>query len=332
MKTASFRVEFDGRDVSSLVADRLISLSVRDAADASSDSFSLVLDNRDDMIGFPKIDGRISVWIGHGRELVSKGSFFTDEITEGLVSGELEITAKAVRMSSEIKAQNTATWPGPQTLGQLAEKIAQRHGLNCKINPKCSGHSVGHVNQKSESDMALLTRLSKKAGAVMKVYEQTLVIIPKGEAETAAGTAIPTVDIEDYSLSDGRVTVQERGSYAFVQAAYFDEARQSLVNVKVGQGEGATLVLKGREKDAQAAYAAAEAKLKELGRGVATMSLTRPLTPGIVAPGRVRVKGHRKTANGVWFVESVTHTIGGGGTSSSTMNLTTESYDAKKKT
>lgn len=331
MVSATFRVEMEGRDVSALVRDRLISMSIKDCADSSSDAFNLTLDNRDDLISFPKIDGALRVWMGFGNDLTPMGTYFIDEVTEGLVSGDLEIQAKAVRMSSTIKAQQTKTWKGAYTLEKIAQEVASQNGLNCRVHPKCRGHAVGHINQRAESDIALLTRLARKAGAVMKVYEQTVVIVPKGAGEMASGEPIPTVLINDYTLSDGRVTLQERGSYSYVQAAYFDESRQAQVNIKVGDGKGPTLVLKGREKTAEAAYAAADAKLRELQRGEATMSLTRPLTPTIVAPGKVDVRGHRKSANGVWFVESVTHTIGGGGHSSSAMSLTTKGYEAKEK-
>ena len=330
MKKAAFKVEFEGRDVSSLIADRLISLVVQDSADDKSDSFTLILDNRDDLINFPKIDGQIGVWIGYDGALVHKGTFFTDEVSEDLTTGEIDIQAKATRMTGEIKAQKTKTWGGI-TLGGLADQVAAQNGMVAKVHPEMDGVELGHVNQRAESDMALLTRLTKDNGGMMKVFDGRIVITPKASGQTASGTDIPLVVIDNPSTSEGRVTLQERGTHGAVQASYFDEENQVTVNVVAKGGEGPVKVLKTMEKTPQAALAKARAHQAELARGNATMSLTRPLTPEIVAPGKVHVKGHRKTANGIWFVESVTHTIGGSGVASSVMSLTTESYEAKKK-
>ncbi|MGL5480665.1 MAG: hypothetical protein ACRDC7_02140 [Aeromonas veronii] len=330
MSSPTYRVEFEGVDVSALIADRLISMTVRDAADDSSDSFTLTLDNRDDAISFPKVGGSIQVWMGWGFDLVLKGTFFTDEVSEDLTSGEIEIQAKATKMTTDIKAPKTRTWE-KLTLGQLAEKIAAAQGLVCKVHASLSGVNLGHINQKAESDLAMLRRLCRKHDGMMKVFHQNLVITPKGSGQTASGSDIPLITISDPARSEGRVTMQEKGVYSCVQAAYFDEDRQSLVNIKVGEDDGPTLVLKGREKDAASAYAKADAKLKEVIRGEASMSLSRPLTPDIVAPGKVKVIGHRKSANGIWYVESVDHTIGGGGYASSAMNLSSEAYEAKEK-
>ncbi|MOA32006.1 phage late control protein GPD [compost metagenome] len=75
--------------------------------------------------------------------------------------------------------------------------------------------------------------------------------------------------------------------------------------------------------DQKAAEQAAAAQLKKLQRGKSTMSITRPLTPQIVAEGQLMVSNHRTSANRLWSVESVTHVIGSGEVSSTSAECVT---------
>jgi hypothetical protein len=80
--------------------------------------------------------------------------------------------------------------------------------------------------------------------------------------------------------------------------------------------EGPRYIIRKTHTDQKSAQEAA-AQLKKLQRGKSTMSITRPLTPEMVAEGRLDVRNHRTSANRFWQVESVTHVIGSGGVASS---------------
>lgn len=194
--------------------------------------------------------------------------------------------------------------------------------------------------------MNLLTRLARELGAVAKPVDGRLVVVPRG-AQTVTGAALPTVVICDPENSSGRVTIQERNDYQLVVAYWFNEAEQRKVPVVTGIVAGAVSVygnapdnageanedadsqagpryiIRKTHTDQKSAQEAATAQLKKLQRGKSTMSITRPLTPGMVAEGRIDVHNHRASANRLWQVESVMHVIGSGGVSSSAAECVT---------
>lgn len=332
MKRGIFRVEADSKDITEIIKDRFLDLTITDAAGKDSDTFSLSLDNRDDKLAFPATGFVVRVWLGLEGGLVDKGSYTVDEITEGLEGGILDISGKATAMTGGLKAQKTRTWEAPLLLGKFVQDIASEHGYSCAVHPDLSNVDVGHQNQKAESDMNLLTRICEAKGALMKAGGGHLLVVPRDASEAATGAPLPVIVIDDPSESSGRVTLQERGTYAAVKASYFDAATQSLKWVTAkGDGSGETLELKGQFKDEEEALSKAKSKLADAKRGKATMSLIRPLTPEIVSPGHVRVVNHRQSANGLWSVESATHHVGQQGVSSTSLNLATIEHEASKR-
>lgn len=336
MERAQYRIQAEGKDITSLIADRFISLVVNDAAGEESDTFTLTLDNRDDLIEFPGTGYKLRIWIGLEGNLMDKGTYTVDEITEGIDDGEIEVTGKAADLKggkgATIKSQKNRTLKAPNTFASLAALVAKDNGYRAEVHPTCAKVQLGHITQKAESDMNLLTRLSRAHGFMFKVAADTLIIIPKGAAEKPNGKPLPVVDITDPTWSSGRVTLREVGTYAAVSATWFDETSQKAITEVVREegAEGAEMTLKGRYKSRDEAVAAARASLDNKARGKTTMDLTIPLTPQIVSPGKVRVANHRKAANGVWYVERASHKVGDG-FSSTSLSLTTESHDATKK-
>lgn len=331
MKRGLFKIEAEGNDITHLIRDRFLDLYVTDAAGKDSDSFRLVLDNRDDKITLPATGYKLRIWIGLDGAMVDKGQFTVDEISESLDTGDIEVTGRAADMTATINKAKTCTWDGPLKLADLANTIAVDHGYSCQVHPSLASIELGHINQKAESDMNLLTRLCEAHSALMKLGGGYLLIVPREAGEAATGAPLGEVLIDDPSKSSGRVTIQEAATTKAVQTCYFDAANQQLVNVVVGEKDAKPMELKGRCKDEAEAVERANAKLRELARGKAKMSLTRPLTPEIVSPGKVRVANHRQSANGVWFVESAEHHVGSSGVSSTALQLSTHEHDSAKR-
>ncbi|ANZ52219.1 putative late control protein GpD [Aeromonas phage Ahp2] len=329
MKEGHYRVVVEGGpDITARINDRFLGLTITDAAGDDSDSFSLKLDNRDDLLKFPGTGTRLRLWIGLEGEIRDKGVFTVDEISEDLWLGDLEISGKALDTKGPIKGQKTRTWAAT-TLGAMGQKIASEAGYGFKCHPSLSSIKVPHTNQKAESDLNLMTRLCKKHKGIMKFGDGMMLITTKDSNETATGKPLPIVDIDDPSETKGRVTLQERGTYGAVVVTWFDAERQANIALTVkGNREGATHTLKGKYLNQDEAIAAATSYLAAQERGRATMTMDLPLTPDITAPGQVRVKNHRKTANGVWYVESATHWVGPEQASNTSLSLTTEHYDA----
>lgn len=348
MKRADYRITANGSNITDLVRKRLIKLTLEDSAGEDSDTVTIELDNRDNKISLPPTGAELRVWIGLEGALVFKGAYQVDELEEPLDDEALVIHGKAAKMMGGIKSPQDATFDDI-TLGDLVAKVAKAHGYAPAVAPSLADHKFTHIDQRAESDMNLLTRLARDLGAVVKPIDEKLVVVPKGEGKTVSGKALPTVSISDPENSGGRVTIQERSDYSSTVAYWFDEKAQrkvpavaQTVNGKVAVfGEEASSATQadrdaaGLEKpryidrktypSQKAAQDAATAKMKSLKRGKSTLSITRPLTPEIVAEGQLSISNHKASANGLWSVESVTHVIGSGEVSSTSAECTTPS-------
>lgn len=335
MAKAAYRITANDKDITAQIRKRFMKLTLQDSAGEDSDTVAIELDNRDNLIRLPSTGAELKVWIGAPGALVFKGAYQVDELEEPLDDQALVIHGKAAKMLGGIKAPRDATFDGI-TLGALVAKMAAEHGYIPAVSPALAGHVFTHIDQRAESDMNLLTRLTRELGAVAKPVGGRLVVVPKGEAKTVTGNAMAPVVIDDAHNSSGRVTIQERNDYQSAVAYWFSEAEQRKVPAVAGVVAGAVAVFGEAAQDAgqavddaasvagpryiirktyadqKSAQEAAAAKLKQLQRGKSTMSITRPLTPDIVAEGRLDVRNHRSSANRLWQVESVTHVIGSG--------------------
>lgn len=347
MAEADYRITANDRDITAMIRKRFLKMTLQDSAGEDSDTVAIELDNRDDLIRLPPTGAELKVWIGEPGKLVFKGAYEVDELEEPLDDQALVIHGKAAKMLGGIKAPRDATFDDI-TFGGLVTKMAAEHGYIPAVSPDLAGHVFTHIDQRAESDMNLLTRLSRELGAVAKPVAGRLVVVPKGQAKTVTGNALPVIPINDRQNSSGRVTIQERNNYSSVVAFWFSEAEQRKVpavaavvagvvavfEAPADTGEavadaasvtGARYTIRKTYTDAKAAQEAAVAKLKQLSRGKSTMSINRPLTPEIVAECHLDVTNHRQSANRLWQVESVTHVVGTGEHSYSSAECVTPS-------
>lgn len=302
-----YQILANTKDITSLIRDRLLRLSVRDAAGEESDTISLTIDNRDGVVQFPATGAALEVRIGTKGELISKGVFEVDELSEPLDDDTLTIHAKASKMKSSFKAPKNATFDDI-SFGELVTKIASEHGYQPAIAQSLASVRFTHIDQKSESDMNLLTRLAREHGAIAKPVANRLVVVPKGQSKSASGQELPTVTISDPQNSTGGVSIQERSDYQSVAAQWFDELKQQNIKETAGSGGPQFTIRKTYPNQAEA-QAAAQAKLDSLKRGKATLNISRPLSPQIMAEGKINLTNHKPSANGVWLVEEVEHVI-----------------------
>ncbi|WP_236632102.1 contractile injection system protein, VgrG/Pvc8 family [Endozoicomonas montiporae] len=306
MKRADYKILANGNDITRIIRDRFVSMSIRDAAGFNSDSVSITLDNRDGKIQFPATGAELDVHIGYVNALVFKGTYQVTELEEPLDDDILMIHGTAAKMKSSLKAPRDVIYDDI-TLGELVEQVAQDNGYRAAVSDELASIHYEHIDQVGESDMNLLTRLARERKAFFKPVADRLVIVPKAESRTVTGKNIPPITLSDRENSTGRVVIQERTDFESVVAYWFSEEQQEKIPETAGSGEP-QFVIRRKFKDAESALKAAEAKLGELQRGQKTLDITRPLDPSIVPEAPLILKNHKPSANGEWLVEQVEHT------------------------
>lgn len=307
MKQVDYKIVANQSDITAKIRDRLLRLTLNDGAGVENDSAEIELDNRDEAIAPPPTGAELDIYIGYVDELVFKGTYTVDEISEPLETDTLTISAQAANMKGSFKAPRDESYDNI-TLGELAQQVGGRHGYDVQVEASLAGIQFTHIDQRAESDSNMLTRLARENGAMFKVAANKLLLVPKQKGKTASGKDLPIIEITDREHSTGSITIQDREDYQSVVAYWFDEATQEKQTERAGSGEP-EFVIRKTHTEQPTAQLAASAKLAELQRGKAKLNITRPLNPLIVAEGFLQISNHKKTANGRWLVESASHTI-----------------------
>jgi uncharacterized protein len=207
-----FRIVADGGDITANIADRLLSLTVRDEAEDKSDTVELKLDDRPmggARAAFPKIGTVFQVSLGYaGSGLTMIGTYEVDEIRYTSPPATMEVRAKAAKMPTAFRSAETKSYHD-QTLREIIEDVAGRSGFSVDIGDALGNIRVPHIDQTAESPMAFLTRISRQFNAVARPVNGKLIVVPRGGGVTPSGAPLPV-----YTLSEG-----DCGSWSFSHSA-----------------------------------------------------------------------------------------------------------------
>ncbi|MGE4299811.1 MAG: phage late control D family protein [Desulfovibrionaceae bacterium] len=301
-----FRITADAKDVTAAIKDRLGEITVVDEAGDRSDRVTIVIDNRDDKVPAPRMDATLEVWLGYEETGLGRvGTYTADSVRESGWPKKLAVAGKAANMRKELSRRRTQSYDDT-TLGRIVSQIAGRHGLTPVVGSGLSNVAVPHVDQTSESDLHLLTRLGKTHGAVATTKDNRLLFMPQGEAKNASGKDMPTIAIAGKDVINFTMAAQSRGKYGAVVAKYHDQDSAERAEVTVGDGD-AVFRLPGTYASEGEASQAAQAKLDALERGVATLELTVPGRTDLTAGGLLAVSGIGRNVDGEWLIKTVTH-------------------------
>lgn len=310
MSTPNFRIVADGQDVTDLIRDRLVGLRITDQAGQKSDSMEITLDDRESRVPVPRSGAWLRVWLGYstgGRTPVYMGAFAVDEVELGNGPRSMVIKATAAATAPELlKAQRTQSWHG-KTLGQVAQEIGKRNGLQVVIKGDLSGKQIAHEDQTNESDQSFLSRLAEKHRATIKPADGKLVLVPRGATDNAGNITVKQEDVSTW-----RATLKNRGAYGGVTARYLDRATNTEKTVTAGEkGQLPMFEEKQLHRSQADAQQAADSRHQSLRAGEVRISLTMPGRPDVNAEGLVTLLGFRPEVDSTWNVKQVTHDLTG---------------------
>lgn len=183
--------------------------------------------------------------------------------------------------------------------------------------------ALPHVDQRGESDMALLTRLAENYDAVAKPIHTCLVLAKQGEAKTASGKSLPVISLTQDMLTSWsyRYCARKDGSTADAKGgdsnkkgghrAYWHDLKKGRsIPVTVGKEPYRDLpTVYKTEAEAKAAIAAKTNKGK---RSEGSLSLTLPGDTRLAAECKL-VLPLRQGLPTEWRIKKVEHTLGSRG-------------------
>lgn len=200
-----FKIQANEHDVTEAVQDRLLELTIIDEAGIKSDQVRLSLDDRPAENGavaaLPKIGMKLSVSLGYAETgLMPMGIYLVDELELRSPPATLSVCGKAADMAGAFRSRKTRSWDAT-TLGGLVEKIAVEHGYIARVDTELGRISIVHLDQRAESDMALLTRLAEEHDAVAKPVHGCLILAKAGMAKSVSGKELPVIKLQKSDLT-----------------------------------------------------------------------------------------------------------------------------------
>ncbi|MCU7783381.1 phage late control D family protein [Lelliottia amnigena] len=332
-KSPAFSITIEGRDVTTVMDARLMSLTLTDNRGFEADQLDLELDDADGMIVLPRRGAVIHLALGwKGQPLFPKGAFTVDEIEHSGAPDRLTIRARSADFRETLNTRREKSWH-QTTVGAVVKEIAARHNLKLALGTDLTEKTLDHLDQTNESDASFLMKLARQYGAIASVKDGNLLFIRQGQGRTASGKRLPVITITRKAGDGHRFTLADRGAYTGVIASWLhtrEPKKKETTKVKrrrkktaapkapeekqgdylVGTDEN-VLVLSRTYANRGNAERAAKMQWERLQRGVASFSLQ-------LAEGRadlytempVKVRGFKQPIDDAeWTITTLTHTV-----------------------
>ncbi|MEZ5723433.1 MAG: contractile injection system protein, VgrG/Pvc8 family [Paracoccaceae bacterium] len=262
-------VTIDGVPLGTDGLKALISVTVTDKEGIQSDAVDMVFND----IGFapPRRGAVADIQMGYGFAMVPVGRFVIDTVRRAKFPGQITVRGHSADLTAALKEEKARHFE-KMTVRQIVEQIAGEHGLGTKISDAVSSQFYKWIGQEDESDLTFLERIAERNHALFTIKNGTLLWLKRGSGEAADGATIPPAIILPFSALKGRCEVSETDvdRYKTVKAYWQDHdgaKRQEVVVDADPEGEG-ELVLREAYQSQEEAEKAAEAKAREMIRGL----------------------------------------------------------------
>lgn len=206
------------KDITQIVTDRLISLSISDNRGFEADMLELELSDHDGLLELPPRNATIQVAMGWlGSFLVDKGKYLVDEVQFSGAPDKVNIRARSADLKGSLSEKKERSFDKIK-LTALVEQLAKENQLQANVSESYSHITIPHIDQTSESDINLLTRLAEQYDAIATVKNGTLLFMPTGKGKTASGAAIPPFEITRQIGDSYNFSIAESDNYKAVRA------------------------------------------------------------------------------------------------------------------
>ncbi|WP_460104729.1 phage late control D family protein [Pseudomonas sp. S2_D10] len=303
----TFRIIADGKDITTLINDRLLSLRTSDKPGMESDDFELRIDDRDQAVALPSRGAGIEVYLGYtGQALTRLGRYTVDEIELSGPPDTLVIRGKASDMRGSGKTVRSGSWENVP-LQQIVRDVAARNGWQpvCPVQTK-----VPRVDQLNESDYNFITRLAKQYDCTAKLADGKLLVMPRQGGQTASGKNLSPVVLRRADLSRYQFRLGDRNTQKAVRTKHQDKKTGALKVVELDNDDlpnGLPAVHTDRHiyPNKSAAEQAAKARLAAFNRSSAGVRLEMAGRTDVFAERSIIVQGIKPGLDGEYLAEAV---------------------------
>lgn len=331
-------VKVDGKDMTAVFQERLVSVLLVDTAGVQSDTVDLVLSDNLALarLELPPTGAEIEVALGYGFSAQVVGLYIAEEIGASgppdrvTIKGYASPYGESAGGKSPLNDAKTRSWAEGTKLSAIVAKIARESGLTSAVSAEAGKVVPGHLDQIDESDMSLLTRIARENGLTFKPGGGRLILVKSGESATASGAALPKVELARTDITRWSLSVRRPEAVKRVVTKYRDLATSKTVEVEVdtpattskgGSSYGDEILARVRSTkkvvtpyaNKASAEAGAKAAADEARRKSQQVRLDLPGRADLMAEGRLILSGLRPGIDREWLIRQVTHQMDDGG-------------------
>ncbi|MFP0967815.1 DNA primase [Acinetobacter baumannii] len=306
-----YRLEVDGNDISPLVVDRLISLSIKDNRGLVVDSVDIDLDDSDGQLEIPPEGAIIQVWIGWSNTgLVDKGKYKVESVTHRGAPDVLSISAFSNDVSEGLKQKRERSFNN-KTIQVIFETVGAEYALKTIVHDTLANRVISYIAQ-NESDANLITRIADEHDAIATVKNGHLILLPRGASQTVSGLPLPTAQIfrsdgDGHNYTTGTGTDRITG----VKAFYYDAGKSKKLYVVIGDNEDNLKEIRYVHRDKKTAELACQAEFNRCKRSSQKLSYTFAFgQPNLIPEQEFVFTGLKPQIDDiVWLGTNVTHNL-----------------------
>lgn len=280
-----FALIANGQDVTKVIGDRLVSITLNDNAGTKNDILNIAIDGRPSgeanfetgkFPKLPKLGATLELFLGYAKsetmvqpaDLTRMGTFTLEAQTVTCPPYQIRLRGHGTKLNTKFKGNKTLSHH-QKTVGEIVEAIAEDYDLEVEIDDKVKDTFVQHMDQKNMSDMAFLTYLAHKKGCVVKVVDEKLFFGKHGAVKEAGGVIVPEVRLALETCASWTFDQQARSEYKSVRSRTVDKdtGKVTYADIEIKTGESEAVAEQSRTYPTeQEAVDAATAKASALER------------------------------------------------------------------
>lgn len=300
--------------MTSSFAPHVISISVSDRSEQSSDSASVELDDTGGRIVMPSVGDPVSIllgWEGAGVGQVFSG-IIDDVRGKGSRSGRtISITAKGMDRRGKGKEPQRQHFDDT-TIGDAMQKAGKTAGFSVQVDSSLASITREYLALDDESFAAFGERIAREVGGTFKIAGNRAILARRNGGMNAAGAALGTVtaawgkNLHSYDIAPitGRPVEKTNA------VRYYDrkKAEWKIEEVETGIRNAITkkvALLAGSDKDVAKDKAKSDAAENDRKKGGGTVVIEGNI--GAQPEGLCIVAGCRPAIDGIYRIEGVDH-------------------------
>ena len=339
---AEILLTYEGVDISRDIAPYLISFTYTDNASDKADDISFTLEDRKRLWcndWFPTKGDKVKASIVlHNWEAVGTkqslpcGAFEIDQVDCSGPPNQVVIKAISTLISKPMRSEkHTKAWENVK-FSTIAGDVANKNGLeffwDCSDDP-----FFERRDQVETSDLEFISGLGKDYGISVKVTDTQLVCYSIEDYE--AKSPVGELTFGDKKILRWSFSSKATGTYKAATLQYHDPIKNKTIKATVNsdskeaKGSGRVLMINQKADSVDDAKKIAKQRLDEANKKEITGSISLMGDLRYIGGANVKISGFG-SFDGVFTIESATHSIGNGYTTSLKLSMGKESKKAKK--